>query len=83
MAKSSVSGGGKGGSISRGPGGVRAYASTADRRDLLSLSTSVLQRQRRALREQLLTDRSAGERYVFNTWINDITTELNSRRKKG
>jgi len=77
MAKSS------GGSIAKGPGGVRAYANAADRRSLLSLSTSVLQSQRRAIREQLLTPRSDAERYVFNTWINDITTELNSRRKKG
>ncbi len=78
MAKGS---GGAG--IGRGPGGVRAYANTADKRSLLSLSTSVLQSQRRAIREQLLTPRSDAERYVFNTWINDITTELNSRRKKG
>jgi len=81
MAKSEGSGGGAG--IGRGPGGVRAYANTADRRSLLSLSTSALQRQRRSIREQLMTNRTDAERYVYNTWINDITTELNSRRKTG
>jgi len=77
MAKSS------GGSIAKGPGGVRAYANAADRRSLLNLSTSALQRQRRSIREQLMTNRTDAERYIYNTWINDINTELSSRRKMG